>query len=221
MFRLVFTFDAEISLPETREMRLGKDYGGIIVSGQCDGVCGNLIIDHKTTERFDAEKYLDGWQWRFYLDIFTADKFVWNVWEMKEIDPKVYEVHGLHQLAQYRYPEIERDCRNLALEFKGFAETWIIPKMQGGVVPTDGSTKCAQTPEPKPEWKMMATRGHNLIAVGYSDGNMRCAFAGKEGAKFYVYDGVPEAEYQKILKNPFPDRLFTTNIKGKYQVKAA
>lgn len=207
-YRFVFTCDAEIVLPQTRETRKGKDYGGIVISGQADALGGKAIVDHKTTERFDAEKYLEGWQWRYYLDIFGADQFTWNVWEMKEIDPKVYDVYGLHKLSQYRYPELEKDCRDLALEFKSFADVWVIPKM---------GDKCVHAPEPpKPEWTMQITKGTNVIAVGWRDGTLRVCFAGKNGATFGRYTGVPEAEKEKLLRSPFPDKLFFTNIKGKF-----
>jgi hypothetical protein len=126
-YRFVFTADIEISLPVMREMRRSKDYGGIIVSGQCDGIVGAVVYDHKTTERFDAEKYLEGWQHKFYLDIFNANQFTWLVWEMKEIEEgsKAYEVFGLHQLTQYRYPGMYEECRNLAQEFKQFADRYL------------------------------------------------------------------------------------------------
>jgi hypothetical protein len=70
-----------------------------------------------------------GWQHKYYLDIFKADVFTWNVWEMKEIEDAVYEVFALHSLTQYRYPELEKDCTALALEFKEFADKWI-PEFQ-------------------------------------------------------------------------------------------
>lgn len=124
-YTFVFTADVEISLPKTREVRNSKDYGGIVVSGQADLLGGREIKDHKSTARFEAEKYLEGWQWRYYLDIFGADAFTWLVWEMDEIQPLTYEVFGFHQLTQYRYPELERDCRDLALDFKRFADRFI------------------------------------------------------------------------------------------------
>lgn len=120
-----FTCDAELSLPKTREIRRGKDYGGIIVSGQCDGIEGHRIIDHKTVNGgFDAEYHLEGWQHKFYLDIFEADRFDWHVWEVAPLkdEPNAYEVYAHHLLTQYRYPDLEADCRLLALEFKGFAD---------------------------------------------------------------------------------------------------
>ena len=132
-----FAGDFQIYLPLMREWRKSKDYGGIIVSGQCDAIEGKTIYDHKTTERFDAEKYLGSWQHRFYLDIFGADRFVWNVWEMKHVGDagsddsgeikgtQVYEVRALHPLEQFRYPAMESDCKELALEYADFVRKYI------------------------------------------------------------------------------------------------
>lgn len=64
-------------------------------------------------------------------------------------------------------------------------------------------------------WTMHALRGHNCIAAGYMDGVLRIAFSGKGGARFYRYPGVPEGEFVKLRNSPYPDRLFTTNIKNK------
>ena len=64
-------------------------------------------------------------------------------------------------------------------------------------------------------WKMYALKGHNVIAAGFVGGTLRVAFASKNGARFYCYEGVPEAEFIKLRNSPYPDRLFTTNIKNK------
>jgi hypothetical protein len=124
-YTFAFTCDAEVVLPKTREIRMSKDYGGIIVSGQCDGIAGRVIDDHKTVSQFDAEHHLEGWQHRFYLDIFDADAFRWHCWEMRELrdDPGAYEVYAYHLLTQYRYPELEADCVRLAHEFRDFANS--------------------------------------------------------------------------------------------------
>ena len=117
-----FTCEAEISLPRSREIRQSKDYGGIIVTGKCDGIEGKRIIDHKTVQGgFDAEHHLEGWQHRFYLDIFGADRFDWHVWEVGQLESDAFEVYAHHLLTQYRYPGMEDDCRALAVEFRDFA----------------------------------------------------------------------------------------------------
>lgn len=125
-YTFAFACEFELYLPVMREWRKGKDYGGIIVSGQLDAIEGKTIYDHKTTERFDAKNYLESWQWKFYLDIFGADRFVWNVWEMNELkESKAYGVHHLHKLEQYRYPAMCDDCTALAQEYKEFAERYL------------------------------------------------------------------------------------------------
>ncbi len=121
-YTFAFVGEFDLYLPTMREQRRNIDYGGIIVSGQCDAIEGGTIYDHKSTERFDAENYLESWQWRFYLDIFNADRFVWNVWEMNELkEPKSYGVHHLHPLTQYRYPSLHADCVAMAQEYRDFA----------------------------------------------------------------------------------------------------
>jgi hypothetical protein len=99
----------------------------LTVSARCDRVIGKFIVDDKTTEQFDAEKYLQKFQWRYYLDIWNADQFLWNVWQMKELDANHYEVYALHTLDQWRYPEMEAECLDLAQAYREFAEKWLQP----------------------------------------------------------------------------------------------
>lgn len=113
--------DAEISLPEIREMRAFRAYGGLTVTGQVDCVEGKIVIDHKTTSKFDPDRYLAGYQWRFYLDIFGADEFRWNVWVIKELEEKVYSVAAPQELKACRYPEMHDDCEALAVDYLDFA----------------------------------------------------------------------------------------------------
>lgn len=129
-----FTFkgDFEVRLPLVRELRAGTAYmvdgRPITISGQVDGIEGRRIDDHKTTGRFDPERYLDGYQWRLYLDIFGADAFRWNVFEIGETDdPFHYEVFAQHTLEQFRYPTLGADCQALVERFARFAREYIEP----------------------------------------------------------------------------------------------
>lgn len=117
--------DAEITLPPIREMRAYKDYGGLTVTGQVDAVQGRTVFDHKTTGKFDPERYLDGCQWRFYLDLFKADEFQWNVFVIKEVEPQVYQVAEPQILKAYRYPELHCDCERLADDYLDFARRYL------------------------------------------------------------------------------------------------
>ena len=120
-FRFIVEVDAELALSPIREYRAHRQYPGIAITGQLDVLDGLRVEDHKTTSQFDADRYLGGYQWRFYLDIFDAWVFRWNVFEMREVDPCVYLVHRLHRLEQRRYPGMERDCERLALDLADFA----------------------------------------------------------------------------------------------------
>lgn len=113
--------DAEIEMPEIRELRVSKDYGALKVSGKADCVLGRVIIDHKSTSRFDPERYLDGYSWRYYLDLFGADEFRWNVFVIRETGHRTYSVAAPQVLNCYRYPEMGKDCADLAGEYLEFA----------------------------------------------------------------------------------------------------
>src|SRR5687768_9998987 len=115
--------DAVLALPSVRELRCFGSYGPLRVTGQVDCLYGTRVEDHKTTAYFNADGYLEGCQWRFYLDIFGADVFRWNVFEIKPVrgEEKTYTVGEPHTLEQFRYPGLHDDCMALALAFHEFA----------------------------------------------------------------------------------------------------
>lgn len=119
--------DAELALPALRELRAFKAYGGLQVTGKVDCLDGKIVEDHKTTSRVDFERYLEGCQWRFYLDIFEADVFQWHIFELKELEPKVYRVSAPQILRAVRYPELHQDCCRLAAEYAAFARQMNLP----------------------------------------------------------------------------------------------
>lgn len=124
-YQFVIPEHIELALPEIRELRASKTYGGITVTGCVDILYGLRIEDHKTTGRFDPDRYLDGYQWRYYLDIFGAHRFRWNVFEIDELRPQVYSVRAFHTLEQCRYPGMESDCEALARSLEQFARQYM------------------------------------------------------------------------------------------------
>jgi hypothetical protein len=75
-------------------------------------------------------------------------------------------------------------------------------------------------PEPKPEFKMQALKGANVIGVGWTDGLLRCMFApSKEGQKpkYWIYFDVPAEVRDKLVRSPYPDKLFSQIVKGKFK----
>jgi hypothetical protein len=133
--RFLFPESLALELPTIRELRASRAYvvdgEPITISGQVDAIDGRTVYDHKSTGRFDPDRYLTGAQWRLYLDIFGADRFVWNVLEVQEAagiegDPTiVYDVKAAHRLEQWRYPGLEADCQALVERFARFARDYI------------------------------------------------------------------------------------------------
>lgn len=128
-FTFHFPESMSVELAPIREVRASKTYivdgQPIVISGQLDQIDGKRIDDHKTTARFDPDRYLEGYQWRLYLDIFGANVFRWNVFEISEMEPGVYEVKAAHRLEQYRYPTLGSDCQALVERFARFAREYI------------------------------------------------------------------------------------------------
>jgi len=120
----------EIGLTAVRELRASKTYvvdgRPITISGQVDAIEGKRIEDHKTTGRFDPERYLSGYQWRLYLDIFGADHFRWNVFEIAPTNEELlFRVMDQHRLEQFRYPALAADCQALVERFARFVRQYI------------------------------------------------------------------------------------------------
>lgn len=128
--------DFELALPSIREVRASKVYPvddcTVLVSGQLDAIEGKRVEDHKTTGRFDPERYLGGYQWRLYLEIFGANHFRWNVFEIAATDePLTWEVFAAHRLEQYRYPGMGADCEKLVADLARFAREHLPERVRG------------------------------------------------------------------------------------------
>ena len=108
-FRFVLDCEAEVALPQVREIRATKDYyvDGVTVTltGGCDGITGNVVTDWKLTARPDPEKYLDSYQWRAYLDIFGADAFEYVLCHAKD-GGDVVTILSVSPFRFYRYPQM-------------------------------------------------------------------------------------------------------------------
>ena len=131
-FSFEFNAHIEISLPKIRELKAEQKIivndKAVTLVGVVDGIQGNCVFDHKTTaSAFDAEKYLDTFQWRIYLELFQADIFQWNVFQWREDTkkPKRYIITDFHQLRAYRYPDMRKDIEHEIALFLDFARHYL------------------------------------------------------------------------------------------------
>jgi len=130
-----FCGDFELALPVLREVKVNKEYSGILVKARVDALEARVVHELKTTEQFDPDRYLDRLQWRFYLDMTDSDRNDWHIFQIKQSgyeDDKEYDVYAYHKLTQYRYQGLHDDCLRAADEYRQFAEKFLIPaNMQG------------------------------------------------------------------------------------------
>ncbi len=120
-YRFDFNCDCELPVSHIREASVEADYGGLLVRGRVDALDGKTVTDFKVTERFDPDRFFEGYQWRYYLDMTGCDKFIWRVFVIREFGgPGSYEVYQTHTLSQNRYPGLREDCAKLAREYLRF-----------------------------------------------------------------------------------------------------
>lgn len=133
-FSFRFNLEAEISLAPIRELSGRRDYQingeTVTLRGRVDEMDGITITDHKLTKNFDAQRYADRYQWRCYLSIFGASRFVYNLFigeKAGESDLGIeWDVYDFHRLTFYRYPELESDVERELSRYVEFAQRHLI-----------------------------------------------------------------------------------------------
>ena len=123
-WRFLIACDADLALPPVREVKVERVFAvdgcEVTLVGVADAVHGGIVYDHKLSARFDAERYLTGLQWRCYLPLFGARRFVWNVFEARETAERERMVVAVHHLSADTYPAIEEDVTAALREFVAF-----------------------------------------------------------------------------------------------------
>ena len=90
------------------------------VVAKADQILGNYIYENKTCwGMFDFERYLNSCQWKFYLDIFEADRVFYNVFCLYDKANGI-ELRNIEQFSFNGYPDIENDINYLLHAFLEF-----------------------------------------------------------------------------------------------------
>ena len=115
--------EIELVLPSIRELPIEQMYGDLLVRGRVDGLDGLKITDYKTTAQFDADRLMEGYQWRFYLDMLNCETFTWKVFVLSQYGQQGhYDVTQTHEHNQKRYPGLHEDCARLAADYADFTQ---------------------------------------------------------------------------------------------------
>lgn len=123
-YTFVIECDAEVTLPQIREIRSSSTYDvdgvPVTLDGGVDGITGNVVTDHKLTSRPDPEKYFGSMQWRAYLDIYEADVFEYVLYHAKDEGERII-IRDVQPFRLYRYPGMRDDLMAALREFVDFA----------------------------------------------------------------------------------------------------
>ena len=85
-----------------------------------DQVVGARILEHKTSDYFDAETYLASCQWRFLLDVLGGLSVEYLVFLLKVADDGEIKLRGIERLTVYPYPTLHDDCQSLVDQFVAY-----------------------------------------------------------------------------------------------------
>jgi hypothetical protein len=123
-----FKVDAEFALPAVRELKMEETfatpYGPVTLVGVVDGLDGMTVHDQKLTAYFDAQKHTDSLQWRAYLVMTGAHRFVYDIFVGKYEDRSNYvTVYEYHQVPFYTYPDVRRDVEKAVTELAEIVAT--------------------------------------------------------------------------------------------------
>jgi hypothetical protein len=123
--------DHAIGLPDVRELKaevvFQTPHGPVTLVGKVDGINGRTVHDQKLSERLDAEKYLDSLQWRAYLVMFDATKFVYDVFvgRYDRGGDRLVQLTDYQSLPFYTYPGIRQDVQAAVNELARVIVTYV------------------------------------------------------------------------------------------------
>lgn len=113
-FEFIFAVEQDIALPAVRELKaeclFHTPSGPVTLVGKVDALNGTTVHDYKLTERFDAERYADSYQWRAYLTMFDARSFVYDVFQARYGDDAI-TVYDYHRMTFHAYPGMREDVQ--------------------------------------------------------------------------------------------------------------
>lgn len=96
-------------------------YAGHQVVAKADQLRGADLIETKTTESFDFDKYANSCQWRFMADMFRVKRVTYHVFVLSESESNgVISLRSVESFHLYPYAEMRADCERLVSEFDAY-----------------------------------------------------------------------------------------------------
>lgn len=110
--------DAPFEVKITKIYKIGDEE--VEVVAKVDQLYGNHIIENKTCwGMFDFERYFNSCQWKYYLDIFEAERVYYNVFCLSDKVGGI-ELRNIEQFSFNAYPDLRDDLNELLTDFVKF-----------------------------------------------------------------------------------------------------
>jgi energy-coupling factor transporter ATP-binding protein EcfA2 len=110
--------EAPFEVKITKIYNTGKEE--IEVVAKVDQLYGNYVIENKTCwGMFDFERYFGSCQWKFYLDIFEAERVFYNVFCLSDKKDGI-ELRNIEQFSFNAYPDLMEDLNELMKDLVEF-----------------------------------------------------------------------------------------------------
>ena len=110
--------EAPFEVKITKIYDIGKE--SIEVVAKVDQLYGNYVIENKTCwGMFDFERYFGSCQWKFYLDIFEAERVFYNVFCLSDKKDGI-ELRNIEQFSFNAYPDLNDDLNELMKDLVEF-----------------------------------------------------------------------------------------------------
>jgi hypothetical protein len=128
-----FEIDGELVMPNVTELKAEEVFetprGPVMLVGKVDGLDGIAVHDQKLSEKVDAERYLDSLQWRSYLVMFGAKKFVYDVFLGRYATggEQRVTITDYLQLPFYAYPNMRADVEKAVCELAEVVARYVKP----------------------------------------------------------------------------------------------
>lgn len=104
------------------EAKAVKRYGPHDVVSKADQLVGSRLIETKSTQSYDFDKYANSCQWRFMADAFEPSLVTYHVCCLYENAAGRMEPRGIESFNLYPYAELHQDCAVLVDEFVSYVK---------------------------------------------------------------------------------------------------
>ncbi len=113
--------EASFEVKTTKVYDIGNEQ--VEVVAKVDQLFGNYVYENKTCwGGFSFERYFQSCQWKYYMDIFEAEKVSYNVFCFYDAKNGI-QLRGIEQFSFDRYPDLDSDLNELLTSFLEFIQS--------------------------------------------------------------------------------------------------